>query len=119
MILLEIAFLSVSESQGYTEGHESERWNQKDHYALADGALSVFGSGFGGAVAHGAGLAEGRACRQENRGDEKGSAKFHFGPSERMRSASGKKIIIKAKHTISEAMVSHFMRETSNFICMK
>src|SRR5580692_2972115 len=119
LVLLEVAFLSVSESQGDAEGHESDGWNQKDHHASADGALAVFGSGFGGAVAHRTSLAEGRGCRQENRGDEKRGAKLHFGPSERIRKASGKKIIIRAKHTTREAMVSHFMRETSNFMCMK
>jgi hypothetical protein len=36
-----------------------------------------------------------------------------------MRRASGKKIIINARHATKEHMVNHFMREISYFICMK
>ena len=117
--LLEVAFPSVAESQGDAKSHESDCWDQENYDAFADRALAFFRSGFGGAVAHRAALAEGRGCREKKGSDKKCDAKLHFGPSERMRRASGKKIIIRAKHTTSDAIVSHFMRETSNFMCMK
>ena len=119
LILFEVAFLSVAESQSDSDGHEPHRREQKDNDAFADGPLALFGSCSGSAVAHRAGLAESRTGREKKRGNEDDGAKLHFTPRERMRSASGKKIIISAKHTTREAMVSHFIRETSNFMCMK
>jgi len=121
--MLEVASFSVAKSQGDAEGHEAERRDKKDDDAFGDGPLASRGGCFGGAVAHRAGLAKGWRGRHENSnaedGGKQGGTKFHFGPSERMRKASGKKIIIRAKHTTREAMVSHFIRETSNFMCMK
>ena len=117
--LLEVTFLPVAESQCDAQGHETDRGDQKDDHAFADGALALSGGCLGGTVAHGTSLAEGRDRGQQKSSDDQWSAKSHFTPSERMRSASGKKIIIKAKHNTREAMVSHFMRETSNFMCMK
>src|SRR5271157_810998 len=118
-ILLDVAFLSVAESHGDSDRHEAEGREQKDEDASADSALAFFGSRFGCAVAHRAGLAKSRGGREEKGGEETDGSEFHFAPSEMMRSASGKKIIIRAKHTTREAMVSHFIRETSNFMCMK
>lgn len=43
----------------------------------------------------------------------------HFTPKEIMRMASGKKIIIKAKHTTRAHIVIHFILLISNFMCMK
>jgi len=81
--LLMIAFLAVAESHPYTQGHESQRGNEEDDDAFADGALAVFGGGFGGAVAHRAALAECRSAgEQPDQGEEDGEergAEFHVG----------------------------------------
>jgi hypothetical protein len=119
LILLEIALFAVAEGQTKTERHESQGRDQENDYASADGSLACSGSRLGSAVAHGARLAEGRDGAYQKNCDENGKPKFHFGPSARMRKASGKKIIINAKHTTREAIVSHFIREISNFMCMK
>lgn len=58
-VLFEVAFFAVAEGERDAEGHEADRRDEQDDDALADGALAGGGGGFSGAVAHGAGLAEG------------------------------------------------------------
>src|SRR5258707_320077 len=48
-----------------------------------------------------------------------GLPRSYFTPKEMMRRASGKKIIMSARQATREHIVSHFMRETSYFMCMK
>ena len=117
--LLQIPFLCIPKSRPYTECHETEWRKQENHDPFADGSLPILGSRLGSAVTHGAGLTEGRRDPKQKRNGENSDALLHLTPSEMMRRASGKKIIIKAKQATREHIVSHFIREISYFICMK
>src|SRR6266487_1914513 len=118
--LLEVALPSVTKCQSDAERHHSERRHQKYNHTFADSLLSVLGSCFGGAATHGTALAEGgRSPQQEHRG-EKCGANSHFTPNDSIRKASGKKkIVIRIRQATTEHMVSHFIRDTSYFRCMK
>jgi len=119
LALLEIPLSSVAERHPDAERHESNWRKQKYDHPFADGSLPILGSRLGCAVTHGAGLTEGRRDPQQKRNGENSDALLHLTPSEMMRRASGKKIIIKAKQATREHMVSHFIREISYFMCMK
>ena len=119
MRLLQIPFLSVTKCGPHAECHKTERRKQKNYDPFADGSLSILGSRLSRAVAHGAALAKGRRGPQQEEGGEHADAYLHFTPSEMIRKASGKKIIIKARQATREHIVSHFIREISYFMCMK
>ena len=117
--LLQISFLSIPICRPNAESHETEWRKQENHNPFADGSLPILGSRLGCAVTHGAGLTEDRRDPQQKGKDENSDTYVHLTPSEMMRRASGKKIIIKARHATREHMVNHFIRETSYFMCMK
>jgi len=118
-LLLQIPFLSVPKCRPDAECHETERRKQENHDPFADGSLPILGGRLGCAVTHGAGLTESRRDPQQKGKGKNSDAWLHLTPSEMMRRASGKKIIIKARQATREHMVSHFMREISYFMCMK
>lgn len=64
VVVFEVAFFAVADGQGQAESHEADGREEQDDDAAADGALACGGGGFGGAVAHGAALAEGWGGRQ-------------------------------------------------------
>ena len=117
--LLAIALSAIPECHPDAQGHETNRGNQENDNAFADGPLSILGSRFCRAVTHGARLTEGRRGPKRQANSKNGGAKCHLTPNFMMRNASGKKIIINARQATSEHMVSHFMREISYFMCMK
>src|ERR1700687_240332 len=118
--VLEIAFLAVAKRQRNTQRHESNRWEHKYHDAFADSSLAILGGRLSRTVAHGTSLAKSRCGPQEERQDEKRGANSHFTSRSMIRRASGKKkMVIKIRHRTTEVIVSHFMRDTSYFKCMK
>jgi hypothetical protein len=117
--LFQVPLLSVPKRGPYAEGHETEGRKQENHYTLADSPLPILGSGLSRAVTHGAALAKGRHGPQQKEGGKHADSYLHFTPSEMIRRASGKKIIIKARQATREHMVNHFIREISYFMCMK
>src|SRR6266403_737772 len=119
LAFFDILLFAVAECHPHAERHKSKRWNQEHYNSSADGSLPIFRSCLCRAVTHGAGLAEGRYGPQRQKSGENGGTKLHFTPSERMRTASGKNIIIRARQTTSAHIVSHFICEISYFICMK
>ena len=134
-ILFLIALPAIAKGQAHAECHDSEGRSHQNGDTSADRFLPVSGSCRSGAVAHGATLREGRRRPQAQKPDQRGQAapygtgfrarhrmwfrRSHLTPSEIMRNASGKNTIIMARQNTSEVMVSHFMRETSYFMCMK
>src|SRR5207244_11855753 len=88
--------------------------------ALDDSSLAVLGGRSSHAEAQPEALGEGRRRPQRKQQAEYRSAQFHFTPSSIIRLASGKKkIVIKMRQAMTEHIVSHFMRETSYFKCIK
>jgi hypothetical protein len=134
-ILFLVTLPAIAKSQTYAQCHDSQRRGHQDHDTSSYGLLAVFGSCRSGAVAHRTALCERRNCPQTQQPNQQDKAtsyrtrpdtltrslhrRFHFAPNERMRNASGKKTIIMARQNTSEVMVSHFMRDTSYFMCMK
>ena len=134
-ILFLIALPTIAKRQAHAESHDSEGRSHQDCYASANRFLTVFGGCRSGAVAHGATLREGRRRPQAQKPNQRGQAarngmglrarhrmwfrRSHLTPNEIMRNASGKKTIIMARQNTSEVMVSHFICDTSYFMCMK
>src|SRR6266446_1954415 len=118
--VLEIALFSIVERQTNAETHDSRRRHNQHKHAPADGFLPVLRSRRSRAEAHRAALAErGRGPGRKHQ-DENGGAKLHFTPSSIIRLASGKKkMVIRMRQATTEHMVSHFIRDTSYFKCMK
>jgi len=114
-----IPLLAIADRHARSQSHESHWREQQYQHAAADGSLAVFGCSLGGAVAHGATLAEGGRRPEHQKYREGGEAQLHFTPRCKIRNASGKKTSIMAKQNTSELMVTHFMGEISNFMCMK
>src|SRR5712691_3254300 len=111
-----IPLLAVADCHAGSQSHEGHRREQQYQHAAADGVLTFFGCALGGAVAHGATLAEGGRCPERQKYRKGGQAQLHFiTPRCRIRNASGKKTSIMARQNTSELMVTHFMGETSNF----
>ena len=93
----------------------------QDQNSIANRLLPILGSASGVAIAHGAALGEtGRSPKQRHQ-RERSQAQLHRAPTPRCssRNASAKKIHIKDKQTTSDAIVNHFIVDTSYFICMK
>jgi len=137
-ILLLVALPAIAKSQTQAKGHNSEGGSHQDNNASANRLLPVSGSCRSRAVAHGATLGERRRCPQAQKPENSDRPldrsrlcapfrksfeglhqRAHLPASEIIRNASGKKTIIMAKQKTSEHMVSHFMRDTSYFMCMK
>jgi hypothetical protein len=125
-----IALPAVAKSQAYAKGHDSEGRSHQDCDTSAYGLLPVLGRCRRRAVAHCATLGKGRERPEAENNDQQGSRlhrathgmlfrNSHLTPNEIMRKASGKKTIIMARQKTKEVMVSHFMRDTSYFMCMK
>jgi hypothetical protein len=67
LVVFEVAFFDVADGQCQAESHEADGWEEKDDDAAGDGALASGRGGFGGAVAHGAALAESGGGGQSER----------------------------------------------------
>ena len=117
--MIEIALLSVTKSHPDAYGHKSDRRSKEHNHRTTDRHLPLLGGRGCRAVAHSAGLGESGHCPTAQERDRGCNPKFHCAPSCRIRSASGKKTIIIARQNTYEHMVSHFIREISNFMCMK
>src|SRR5882762_5334357 len=118
--ILEIAFFPVMKCQPDAEAHDSRRRDYEHKDAPADGSLAVLRRRRGRAEAHRAALAERRRDPHRKHQDENGGAKPHFTLKSIIRLASGKKkMVIKIRQRTTEVIVSHFMRDTSYFKCMK
>src|SRR5690242_2640269 len=117
--MVEVALFSIPERHPDTHCHDSHWRNQQHHHALANCLLPFLGTSRGSRVAHSASLAKDRGGPQAQECYEHGGAQFHFGPNAMMRRASGKKIIIKAKHSTRAHIVIHFICVISYFMCMK
>ncbi|HEY6768409.1 MAG TPA: hypothetical protein VI386_26940 [Candidatus Sulfotelmatobacter sp.] len=77
LLVFEVAFFAVADGEREAQSHEADGWEEQDEDAAADGTLAGGGGGFGGAVAHGAALAEARGgrryeCRHEDDGEAAG-----------------------------------------------
>src|SRR5277367_5761142 len=60
LLVFFVALLAVADCHACAQGHEGHWRQQQYQHASADGVLTIFGCGLGGAVAHGTALAEGR-----------------------------------------------------------
>ncbi len=134
-ILFLVTLPAIAKSQPYSQGHNSKGRSHQDYDSCSNGFLPVFGSCRSRAVAHRTALRECGNGPQAEQPNQQGSTtpdrirlcalnrtsngRSHLTPKEIMRNASGKKTIIMARQNTSEHMVSHFMRDTSYFMCMK
>jgi hypothetical protein len=130
-ILFLVTFPAIAKSQPDAHRHDCKRRRHQDFDGPAKSLLPVFRSGRSCAVAHRAALRERGGRPQAQKPNQHGSAtpcptrlwrlhrRSHLTPNEMMRNASGKKTIIMHRQNTSEHMVSHFMRDTSYFMCMK
>lgn len=130
-ILFLVTLPAVAKSQSHAQGHDSKGGSHQDSDRSAKGLLPILRSGRGRTVAHRAALCERRDHPQAQNSNQQGNRtpyrmhasalhrRSHLTPNERMRKASGKNTIIMARQNTSAHMVSHFMRDTSYFMCMK
>src|SRR6476660_2702306 len=109
----------VADDHACTQRHEGDWGQQQNQHGAADGVLALFTRTGGRAVAHDTALTEGRSSPEQQKYREREQAQLHCTPRWRIRNASGKNTSIMAKQNTSELMVTHFIAETSNFICMK
>lgn len=117
--LFEVPLPPVTKRHSYPERDKSERWNNQYRHASAQSPLALLGGCGSRAIAHSTSLPESWRGPEEERSSKNGGAQSHFALIVKIRRASGKKIIIKARQTTSEHIVSHFIREISYFMCMK
>src|SRR6266852_1236108 len=123
-MLFLIPLPAVADCHTCAQSHEGHGREQQYQHAAADGVLAFLAGALGVAVAHGATLAEGGYCPEHQKYREGGQAQLHFAPTIptprcRIRNASGRNTSIMARQNTSELMVTHFMAEISNFMCMK
>ncbi len=110
---------AVTDCHARSQCHKGNRREQQDQHSAANGILAFLACAFGGGVTHDATLAERRDSPERQQYRQSREAQLHFTPKCRIRNASGRNTNIIAKQNTKELMVTHFMGETSNFMCMK